>query len=255
MAACSACHGFSATTPTKSFLTTTFTTPGMLRTERSLTLTTFAPTVGGRTTWPCSMPGTRTLCTNSNSPVTIAGMIDARHRRAEHRPLARVLAARRRAQREIELPPADQRSVRDAPGRVAPDRDGAVRGDELIRRHAQLLRRQPYERFARRRAGERQVGAIEVRRVRLRARRRALVGRHRGVALNQPHAVERHADFLGDQLHLRGVEALPELALAGVRGDDAVGADGDPRVQRLGGGAVDALRRDGRRACRRAGRR
>jgi cytochrome c peroxidase len=60
-AACSACHGFSATTPTKFFLTTTFTEPGMPSTELSSTLISVAPAAGGRTTRPCSMPGTRTL--------------------------------------------------------------------------------------------------------------------------------------------------------------------------------------------------
>ena len=71
-----ACHCFSQTTPTKSFLTTTLMKPGMPLTElHSLgELTTVAPTVGGRTTRPCTMPGTRTLCTYSNVPVTIAGM-------------------------------------------------------------------------------------------------------------------------------------------------------------------------------------
>ena len=72
-AACIACHGFSATTPTKLFFATTRTTPGMSLTERSSMLTSVAPTVGGLTTAPCSMPGTRTLCTNSNSPVAMAG--------------------------------------------------------------------------------------------------------------------------------------------------------------------------------------
>src|SRR5205814_5827786 len=73
-AACTACHCRSATTPTKSFLTTTFTLPGIPATEVSSTLTTFAPTVGGLTTLPCSMPGTRTCWTYMNSPVTFVGM-------------------------------------------------------------------------------------------------------------------------------------------------------------------------------------
>jgi hypothetical protein len=68
-AACSACHGLSATTPTRFFLTTTFTLPGMPATELSSTFATVAPTDGGRTMRPCTMPGTRTLCTCSNRPV------------------------------------------------------------------------------------------------------------------------------------------------------------------------------------------
>jgi hypothetical protein len=43
-------------------------------TERSSTPASVAPTDGGRTTTPCSMPGTRTLWTNSNCPVAIAAM-------------------------------------------------------------------------------------------------------------------------------------------------------------------------------------
>ncbi len=73
-AACTACHGFSATTPTKFFFTTTFTSPGIPRTDDSSTLTRLAPTDGGRTTRPCSIPGTRTLWTNSKRPVASAGM-------------------------------------------------------------------------------------------------------------------------------------------------------------------------------------
>ena len=51
--------------------------PGMALTELSISLTvlaTVAPTVGGRTTRPCTIPGTRTLCAYSNRPVTISGM-------------------------------------------------------------------------------------------------------------------------------------------------------------------------------------
>src|SRR5256885_6995680 len=39
----------------------------------ALPIFTVHPTAGGRTTWPCSMPGTRRLWTYSNSPVAIAG--------------------------------------------------------------------------------------------------------------------------------------------------------------------------------------
>jgi hypothetical protein len=73
-AACTACHGFSATMPMKLFLTTTRTTPAMSLTELSSTPMSAAPTAGGLTTRPCSMPGTRTSWTYSNRPVAIAGM-------------------------------------------------------------------------------------------------------------------------------------------------------------------------------------
>jgi len=46
----------------------------MPRTEASSMPPSAAPTVGGRTTAPCTIPGTRTLWTNSNCPVAIAGM-------------------------------------------------------------------------------------------------------------------------------------------------------------------------------------
>ena len=59
--------------PTKSFWTTTFSTPGRPATELSSTLTTLAPTAGGLTTRPCTISGTRTLSTNSKRPVTSSG--------------------------------------------------------------------------------------------------------------------------------------------------------------------------------------
>ena len=74
LAICTACQGFSATTPIKFFLTTTFTKPGMPDTELSSTFMRFAPTADGRTTMPCNIPGTRTLCAYSNVPVAISGM-------------------------------------------------------------------------------------------------------------------------------------------------------------------------------------
>ena len=111
LAACIACQGFSATTPTKFFLTTTFTTPGIPATELSSTLTTVAPTAGGRTTRPCSMPGTRTLCTNSNCPVTIAGMSRRGTGCAEHGPFAGRLALGVGIELQVKLLPADQLAV------------------------------------------------------------------------------------------------------------------------------------------------
>ena len=80
--------------------------------------------------------------------------------------------------------------------------------------------------------------------------RRALIGRHRRVALHQADTIERHAQFLGDQLHLRRVNALAELALAGV-GGDAVLSDRDPRVKRAAAGAVEPCASP--RLCRRDG--
>ena len=56
-------------------------------------------------------------------------------------------------------------------------------------------------------------------------------GADRRVALDQRDAVERNRELLGDQLRLRGGDALAELALAGVGGDAAVGGDGDPGIE------------------------
>jgi hypothetical protein len=69
-----ACQGFSATTPTKFLRVTTLTTPGIFLTELSSTLMSVAPTAGGRTTRPCSIPGRRTLWTYSKRPVAMRGM-------------------------------------------------------------------------------------------------------------------------------------------------------------------------------------
>ena len=85
--------------------TTTFTTPGSPRTELSSTPTSVAPTDGGRTTRPWSMPGTRTLWTNSNVPVTIAGRSRRRTGVPEtvHSPAG--FRLRRAIEREVELLP------------------------------------------------------------------------------------------------------------------------------------------------------
>ena len=53
------------------------------------------------------------------------------------------------------------------------------------------------------------------------------------VALNQFYAGDRDAQLLRDQLGLSGKDALPEVALSGVRGDGAVGADGQPGIELL----------------------
>ena len=67
--------------------------------------------------------------------------------------------------------------------------------------------------------------------MRLAAGSDALIRRHRGVAVDQLDAVERHAKFLGHQLHLRRGDALAQFFLAGVGRHASVGADGDPRIE------------------------
>src|SRR2546426_7698076 len=68
-AAVMAPHSVLATTPRKLPRRTTFTKPGTLLTDASSTLCSAAPMAGGRTTRPCSMPGTRTFCMKVNRPV------------------------------------------------------------------------------------------------------------------------------------------------------------------------------------------
>src|SRR5262245_16716188 len=67
--------------------------------------------------------------------------------------------------------------------------------------------------------------------MRLAARRRALIRAERRVALHEPDTADRHAQLFGDQLSLRRLHALAELDLPRIRGDLAVRADGDPRVE------------------------
>ena len=85
--------------------------------------------------------------------------------------------------------------------------------------------------------------------MRLRAGRGALIRRQRRVALDQLHAIERDAELFGDQLRLRGVEPVTELAFAGVGRHVAVGGDGDPRIELIAAGAVEPLRRQPRRVA------
>ena len=191
------------------------------------TLTTVAPTVGGRTTRPCTMPGTRTLCTYSNVPGHHRGHVEALDGIAEHGPFARRLALRVRIQRQIEFLAADELAVGDRSSSRVND---AIAGGEPLDRHAPLLRRHLQQRFARRRRGKSKIVVIEILRMRLRTRRHALVGRGTSDALNQLDAIDLHAQLFGDELRLRREEALPHLALACVGGDGIVGVDGQPAV-------------------------
>src|ERR1044071_1894114 len=61
-----------ATTPTKLSRTTRSTKPGTRRTDDASPPASVAPMSGGRTTRPCSIPGTRTWWTYSKPPVTRA---------------------------------------------------------------------------------------------------------------------------------------------------------------------------------------
>ena len=153
LAICTACQGFSATTPTKFFLTTTFTKPGMPATELSSTFTTVAPTACGRTTLPCSMPGTRTLCTNSNCPVTIAGISG----RAIGLPsTVHSLAGFRLAcgvNLDVELLPRHQLAIADFFSRIALRPNLAIDGRKLLDRKIQFRGSHLQKSLARRGSG------------------------------------------------------------------------------------------------------
>ena len=58
---------------------------------------------------------------------------------------------------------------------------------------------------------------------------RALVGRQRGVALDDLDARERHVELVGGDLRERRRDAGAEIDLAGVDRDHAVGVDGEDR--------------------------
>ncbi len=111
-APCIACHGFSATTPTKLFLTTTLTMSGKLA-DRAL-----VDAHDGRAD---RRPHDTAMQHAGHAHVVheleLAGRhrahVHARHWRAEHRPLARVLA-RRLIELHLELLPADESAVRHA---------------------------------------------------------------------------------------------------------------------------------------------
>src|ERR1700720_4116935 len=65
-----AAHSVFATTPTKLPSCTTFTTPATEEIEPSSTLSGLVLARAGRTTRPCSMPGTRTSAVYVNWPVS-----------------------------------------------------------------------------------------------------------------------------------------------------------------------------------------
>ncbi len=175
--------------------------------------------------------------------------VGARRRRTEHLPLTRRLSLRALAQRKVELPSRHQVAVGDPLRRIGSDTDHAVRHHQLISGDAQTLRRQPHQRVACGRPGQRQTLLVEVDWRRLAARSRPLIGRERGVGLNEPHARERHGKLFGDELHLRRVDALAELDFAGMCRHHPVRAHGDPGVELLRVDRLDARAELSLREC------
>ncbi len=159
------------------------------------------------------------------------GQIDTRHRLAEDRPFARLFAFRVRIHRQAESPAAHQLAVGHRLVPIAPDAGDAPIDDDRVARHGEPGRGQIDQRFARGRAGQREVRVVEVRRMRLAARRRSLVRADRRIAHDQLHAIHGHRKLLGNQLGLGGLNALSELAFPRMRRDAAVGGDADPGIE------------------------
>ena len=157
--------------------------------------------------------------------------VDARHRRPHHLPVGDRLARGVRVHGDVEPFAANELAVADAFAGIAFDADNTVARRKPIDRDAEPLGREAQQRFTSCRGGLRQVSLVEVGRRRLAPGRGSLVGTDRRVALNELHPRDRHRQLLGDELNLRRVHALAELALAGIRGDAAVGADGEPRIE------------------------
>ena len=82
---------------------------------------------------------------------------------------------------------------------------------------------------------------IEVRRMRLRSRSGSLIWGNFGVALDQLHAIQRNGKLFCHELGLRGVEPMPQLAFAGESGNAAIGGDGQPTIDLIAAGSIEAL--------------
>ena len=234
-----------ATTPTKSFCTTTLTRSGIF-VLNPLTLTSFALIPGGRTTRPCSIPGTFRFWMYSSSDRTFCGTSTCLTDWPTTFSSAGFFSGARPVERRLKRwPPISSayvaRFVESVELTTAPfARHEAARGD------AELLGGQVDQGLAR--LGARAAEAAgEVRLHRLAARRRALVGRQPRVRLDQVDHAQRHVELVGGDLHLGRPQARAELDLAGVDRDAAVLADDDPRVDQV---LVDEGRADrtGRRS-------
>ena len=255
----SACSSRSATTPTKSRITTTARTPGMCAIDASSTASSVlpmkspasTPAYGGRTTRPCSMPGTRMSCTKTSSPRRLGRNVDARHRPADDAVVGR------RLQRRVGV------ELSSTCGRAAVRRSSTLRGSPRTHDAVAHVERsaappsaappldQPRARLRRRRAQRHRMDLD-----RRAGDRRALVRRARGVAEHHVHRAERDVELLGDDLRERGADAGAQVDVAVQRGDAAVvphreqdlGAFG--RIGRHGGGWPGAGGGGGRRLAR-----
>src|SRR5437773_5890743 len=77
--------------------------------------------------------------------------------------------------------------------------------------------------------------------MRLRSRSGSLIWGNFGDALDQLHAVQRNRKLFCHELGLRGVEPMAQLAFAGESGNAAIGVDGQPPIELIAAGSIEAL--------------
>src|SRR5437867_4852048 len=75
--------------------------------------------------------------------------------------------------------------------------------------------------------------------MRLRSRSGSLIWRNFGVTLDQLYAIQRNRKFFRHELGLRGVEPMPQLALAGESGNVAIGGYGQPTIDLIAAGSIE----------------
>ena len=229
-AACSACQGFSATTPTKFFLTTHLDQAG--HACDGTFVDALDRCADGRRANDAAVQHARHAHVVDEFELAgdDLGDIETVDRLSEHGPFAGRLALGVRIEREVEFLAADQLAIGHSFGCIAGGGDDSVGGSELIHGHTELLRRHFNERLARGGRGLSQILVIEIRRVRLAARRVGLIRRQRRIAVDQLHAVEWDGKLFSHQLRLRCDDALPQLFFATIGRHAAVGCDGDPGI-------------------------
>src|SRR2546426_6325496 len=77
--------------------------------------------------------------------------------------------------------------------------------------------------------------------MRLRSRSGSLIWGNFGVTLDQLHAIQRNGKLFRHELGLRGVEPMPQLAFAGESGNAAIGGGGQPTIDFISAGSIEAL--------------
>ena len=145
---------------------------------------------------------------------------------AQHGPLGCRPPFGRWVEREVEVLAPDKICIRDPAPRAAGD--DAVVQLEMLHRLAQLFGSQAHQSLARSGRGKGKIFVVEVGGCGLASRGGSLVGGDGCVALDQLYPRDGHAQFLGNELGLRSKDALTKIALAGIGGDGAVGAYGQP---------------------------